>query len=269
MELTPDKIVELCALAAGADDPANRMLLIDHKPGCWQRYIERVIRPLHQWGIKRFLLHSPGGSLPGKDFEFDQFIHARDAGLDWLFVDFVDAWARFRQFDPKTELICYLGKIPGDRDFDPGDANAFNRRAEASLELPLAAGMSIGFDACVGEPPSSLTRKLVESVAKRTRVYVEGYPTKEQEHWADFNVIAGIENMHRGKLDGWGVPIERLRGELVRLVNNPPAGHTFAETGWELDYYGGLLTEGYPVCAAFSRLREQRLLYRHLVQRVK
>lgn len=266
MELDPRKLVDLLTCAAG-NDPAKRNLNFDARPDCWERRILHEVLPMRQWGIQRFLLHCPGGVAAGKPYELDMLVLAREMGLDWLLKNFVSSWRGFIQREKGVEVICYLGTIPEDSKFNSSTPDQWMQRALDSVRLPLEAGMSLGFDACIGFPINHPMHRFVQLLASMgTRVYVEGFPVQAQSHWAEFNVVAGLVNFHQAKAHGWGVPYDKVKGEIVRLVNDPPEGHTFAESGWELDYYSGLLAQGWSLCAGWSRLRNQRLSMRHLVE---
>ncbi len=122
--------------------------------GGWTAFVEERVRPAYQWGLRRFWLHNPFGTVPGEVMQFDQYLDAKEAGLHMLTDDFASAWRPIvdGRFGEPVELIAYLGTANFNDDRlarakAEGDPGAVFATALQCVKPALLAGASIGADA--------------------------------------------------------------------------------------------------------------------------
>lgn len=190
----------------------------------WPYFVDKYILPMIDKGWKRLHYHNPGGTKPVEDMQFDQFIHAREEGFDWIGKNFVNAWIKATRL-PGVECICYLGTLPTDENFAPlsrkWSQQKYLERLLRSVELPLAAGMSIGFDA-IGEHPENnhaiRVIELFQSLGIKT--YVEPWININNKFAYGWNHITTNQlEVHLNP--AWSAPEEKLTGEKIILLNSP------------------------------------------------
>ena len=73
----------------------------------WQGYVDANIKPLIAQGYHRFVLHNPFGISPDQGMAVDEYLEAKDAGLNWLTDGFVQAIKPLT--DAGIEVIAYIG----------------------------------------------------------------------------------------------------------------------------------------------------------------
>jgi len=228
------RIVSLFLIGGSTTEIKDRCVGWGLRQRGWDGFVRRFVRPQLDAGVRRIQVHNPFGTLPGESMQFDQYIHARSAGLTFLTGGFVDAWkpvtqGRYTQGEP-VEVIAYLGKLQDDPDFqkllDAGDTQGWLARAVVSLSLPLEAGMSIGFDASASAGEQSPTHRLTELLQSLgTRIYIEARPYKNTPHWFGNNIIITDKFWKRsdpqrypGDSGKWAARNDQLTGEIIRIV---------------------------------------------------
>jgi hypothetical protein len=196
----------------------------------WKEFIEKHIEPEYKWGCRRWILHNPFGDYTGP-MHFDQAVLARKFGFDYLLDDFVEAWTGFKKRHPDVQVIAYLGKLRGNKQFaplapekpgslEPRDPSQWIERMYKSVELPLKAGMDIGMDAsgnAVKGSPTHAVMVLLRSLG--VKVYAEAIPPKGQDHMKPFGVVTAWRFYDRkGRWDR-SIRPEKFKGEFVILAN--------------------------------------------------
>lgn len=154
----------------------------------WSPVLERAARE-YVWGVRRWQLHNPFGTETGKAMQFDQYLLARQANLNWVTDDFVKCWRPFTAI-PGVEVIGYLGTpyyLGVDQpNFDRSKPAEYFQRYSASVQPLLDAGMSIGFDTAANFPsdhPAYHAMRMIHSLG--VRIYVEPTPFAADKHVHD------------------------------------------------------------------------------------
>jgi hypothetical protein len=245
----------------------------------WSTCIPKLISPQIRWGCRRIILRNPFGTTLGPDgshwVHFTQYQQALQQ-TPWLTQDFVEQWKIIRQ--QEIEVVAYIGN-PDD---DPAitrlknDPPALARALRANVEPYIAAGMSIGLDACVVHDDKSLSYSLAQDLRKAgVRVYVEARPAKGNPHWFDFPVICEQNFWERSNPAKFpdAVPLyarnEQLSGEIILIV--VPDGEldwTWPNAGkWEKRRTQEVLRAGKTAACPVDRLLELKMLRRELESR--
>ena len=198
----------------------------------WPAFVSERVRPAYDWGLRRFWLHNPFGTIQGQGMKFAQYLEARESRLDVLTADFAKSWKPVvdGQWGQPTELICYLGAA----DFEDGErlqelhesgntshTLAFMLR---SIQPLLRAGASIGADAVTRLPDDGPTfhfYKYLEGIGMP--VYIESRPKKEHPRWAEFPVVAEDRWWKRSDPDShadaaWAMSEEEIDTPIIRLM---------------------------------------------------
>lgn len=207
-----------------------------HQVG-WQGYVDGRFAQLQQMGVKRIFLHNPFGILNSEPyFQFDQYIHAQEAGLTWLTEGFVEAWRPITQ--QGVEVIAYIGTMFSDPDFVGLSDDQFIDRVVRSLRPLIDAGMSVGLDSIVGETQTSRPFMVAQALRNSgIRVYAENRPPRDFTWWHDFGGVYYNEGflLDTPELNPalhWAASNSLLRGELLRYTGAAPAGFGFWQPGW-------------------------------------
>lgn len=159
----------------------------------WQGFVdEQVLPTIERHGLRRVMLHNPFGTLPDEPMQFDQYLAAREAGLDWLTDGFVAAWRPLTERG--IEVIGYMGSPRLDSEsqqlLEAGDSRVFRERAWAAIAPLVAAGMAIGYDAAAAAEEDSPTYRFAQAMrARGIRVYIEAVPRADYDWWFDWPVI--------------------------------------------------------------------------------
>jgi hypothetical protein len=216
----------------------------------WSGYVNTRVAQLRNLGMQRMFLHNPfGTSQNDTEFQFDQFIHAQNRGLNWLTNGFAEAWKPVT--DAGIEVIAYIGKLPGDPDFTSLNMKDFLVRVWRSVEPLLKAGMSIGLDSINGVLDHSrefLVAKMLRD--NGVKVYSENRPAAGATWWHDFGGVY----YNRGFLSSqpelgphnyWTAPNSMLRGDILRWTSDPPPGMGFYDLGWRSPEVIKILRDGH------------------------
>ncbi len=188
----------------------------------WSGYIDKFIRPDIEWmqagGLKpRVLIHNPFCAMAGY-YQFDQYIHARNANLVTV-EGFVQAWLPLTLAG--VEVINYLGTLVDDNDFSKrkgfGKGDDFMRRVLDSTSIFCNAGMSVAFDYANHFPEESTEWKAIEFASTMVRdsggkAYIEPAPLATHPHtwrYASITQDTYFQNYesrwapHRGETIRW------------------------------------------------------------------
>lgn len=233
-----ERIIHWETIGGSSTDNSKRRVGWSMESIGWQGYVNSRIPQLKALGMKRMFLHNPFGTRSDEPyFQFDQYIHAQQEGLNWLTDGFVQAWK------PVTasgiEVIAYIGKIMGDPDFENlTDMDQYMDRVMRSVRPLVDAGMSIGLDSIVGAELNSRAFMVADILRNSgIPVYAENRPPRDFWWWHDFGgvyynqgyVLDTPENnpdLH------WAATNSLLRGEKLRYTGSPPSGYTFWQPGW-------------------------------------
>ena len=263
-DVQPQKIIGWFNIGYSSRHEGDRMVGRQIKKTGWKGFVDGTVREQLAAGVRRFQLHNPFGARPNQSMQFDQFLHARDGGFDWLYADFLPAWkpvilGKYTDGEP-VEVIAYLGSLDKGKKITQlvaaGDVEGYLTRALASIQLVRRAGMSIGFDSLGGRDgvvehdPAYRFVALLESLD--VRVYIEPRPHKEHVHLHRFNIITLDEFWRTTEVhpaaSQWIAPKEQLTGEIVRILRRP-----YKNTNW-IDSVRRVLRDGHSCAIPFHRL---------------
>ena len=238
-----ERIIECWLIAGSSEDEGRRKVSMNQiDSGGWPVFVDNRAKDVYDWGIRRFWLHNPFGTVSGEVMQFDQYLDARDAGLDVLTENFSEAWRPVTQgsFGEPVELIAYLGTAdPGDdrlqTAFDSGNPAQVLGTMLACVKPLLMAGASIGADAAVKLPddgPAFHFYKYLESIG--IPIYVESRPKKANPKWSEFPVFAvdtwwkrSDPEVHQDAAV-WALPNSQMKREVVRWIRDYPGKSTDA-----------------------------------------
>ena len=238
-----ERIIEGWLIAGSSEDEGRRKVSMNQiDSGGWPVFVDNRAKDVYDWGIRRFWLHNPFGTVSGEVMQFDQYLDARDAGLDVLTENFSEAWRPVTQgsFGEPVELIAYLGTADPDDDrlqtaFDSGNPAQVLGTMLACVKPLLMAGASIGADAAVKLPddgPAFHFYKYLESIG--IPIYVESRPKKANPKWSEFPVFAvdtwwkrSDPEVHQDAAV-WALPNSQMKREVVRWIRDYPGKSTDA-----------------------------------------
>lgn len=242
-------------IGGSSDRPENRYVGWSLRRSGWLKFVSTRVRPGLEGGIRRVLLHNPfGHEPPTNTMAFDAAINANQQDQVWLTRGFVEAWkpvveGRWTNGEP-VEVICYLGRLDNTPEFDTlrlaGDDTAFLQRAWASVELPLAAGMSIAVDSSATLPKDHPGYRFIRDLRDSgVRVYLEARPDADKPHLYDWPVVSVESYWDRSDPtrhpDATGMKRDgRSHGEVIQLFTSRKLTPSVAQEK---------LSHGYSVCA--------------------
>jgi len=238
-----EKIVGFYPIGWSADNDATRNVGWNIQSEGWAAgFVRKRILVDLENGYRRFQLHNPFGTVAGRPMQADQFIEAKQAGLDWLTDGFVEAWkpvidGQYTNDEP-VEVIAYFGTFQGDSDFvellEDGKTDEWFERAWQSLKPALDAGMSIGLDSVADAPADHPAFELAKQIRDRGhKVYIETWPKAGFEHWNDFNFIVNEprwEWLHRRNFRA-NVPRQDITTDVLIIVRPPQDNESFRSLG--------------------------------------
>ena len=271
----PDPIIAGFLIGGSSDVVADRQVGRNLKRLGWMGFVTKEVRPAIAWGATRVEIHNPFGSVAGQDMQFDQAIHARDGVADmhppipWLTEGFVEAWRPITQSG--VEVIAYLGYLKDDADFKALSPLKWLERFEESCRLPLEAGMSLGFDASAQFPADSREFAALELTRRLgVKVYVEGRPPKDGRHLWDYPIFMADNWFKRSNPtkhpdSAWAAPNEKLTGEIVRMVLEPPPGKNHQNMSWYVPLVKQIIADGHTAWVDVAFLARARVKKMDLV----
>lgn len=264
--ITPNipRIFDWWLIGWSSADSSKRCVGNVYAAGGWKKFVEMNVLPTLSWGVEGILVHNPFGCLPNEDMMFDQYLYAKNAKLDWLIKDFVSAW---RPVTSQVEVVGYLGRIQGEPKFEalkqPTKVDDWLKRFYKSIAFVLDAGMSVAFDGAAGyatDTPEALIIQFLNAMG--VKCYVEARPRKFTP-FLSYPVIAIDQTWHQQDPELSQNPWmqqnmaknSELTGEILRLINTPPTGHTWADYDtWIMDYAQSILNDGHSVTASVTKL---------------
>jgi len=262
----------ICFFGIGSGSNSTRNIQFNVATEGWQQFVDRFVKPGIELGIRRFHIHNPGGTETGEPMEADQFLEARNAGIE-VWRDFVKAWRPITA--QGIEVVAYLGLM--DEDFAVRAANRLKRddfikRCWDSYRYPLDAGMSLGFDALHDERESDYYYtwfRFVESLG--VRCYIEPWPKKTHTWFHSANTITTVQ-LYRSIARGasWAATPEQLTGEKVILMNAPDtnAGQTWENVDtWCPAWCREMQAKGLTPLVALQKMIERRESLRQWLSR--
>lgn len=191
--------------------------------GGWEPFIDKYIAPDIAWGSKRILLHLPFACEAGV-YQFDQWLTAKNAGLITT-KDFVRS-VRVLRGAAGVEVICYLGTLHGDKDFDsrkrPERGDDYMRRFTDSLAPVFDAGCSIAFDWSNDFQPGSLELSAIDFAAAIAtngggKAYIEPAAQQTHAHMAGWASVTQ-DLYYQSRRSDWC----ETKAEVIRWVDDPP-----------------------------------------------
>lgn len=195
----------------------------------WQGFVDKWIKPAIKLGFTRFELHNPGGTVNGEDMRCDQLVVAEAQGLKFLTKGFVEAFKPIT--DKGIEIICYMGNP---KTTAPHSLPALG----ACYALPILAGMSIGMDATSYQENDPYYHFIRMLQGMGTKVYTEAWPNRTNRNMLNIPTITTSQFLPLCLADDtWAAKKEDVTGEKIVLLNEPPAGETWATSnswlpGW-------------------------------------
>ena len=230
-----ERLVEAWLIGGSHHDQARRKVSTTQiTAGGWPDFVNQRARPVYDWGVRRFWLHNPFGTLSNEVMQFDQYLDAQDAGIDVLTENFAEAWAPVvdGSFGEPIELIAYLGTADSADDrlkvaFETGRSASIVGTMLACVKPVLLAGGSIGADAAVklsDDGPAFKFYKYLESIG--VPVYVESRPKIANPKWKEFPVFAVDEWWRRSDparhadCVPWALPNEAMERDVLRWIRD-------------------------------------------------
>ena len=267
-----ERIIQWETIGGSTHDVSKRRVGWEIDRIGWQGYVNSRVAHLRSLGMRRHFMHNPFGTLPDEDFQFDQFIHAQDAGLNWLTTGFVQAWKPL--IDSGMEVICYIGKLAHDPDFTSlTDLHAYMARVKRSIQPLIDAGCSIGLDSIVGNDVNSREYMVAEMLRQSgVKVYNENRPPRVYTHWHNFNGVYYddgyiLSQPHVNPDLHWGASNDLLTGEILRFTHNPPTGTTFLAPGWRGPAVMRILADGHTAATDYVALQAEGYTAQQLMNR--
>lgn len=203
----------------------------------WPAFVRDRVRPSYDWGMRRFWVHNPFGTVGGA-MNFTQYLEAREAGLDFLTKDFGSAWRPVVDgaLGEPTELVAYIGPANFE---DGGRLQQLHEQGNVARTLAfmmkcvqplLEAGASIGADASARLDDDGPTIRFYEFLQSLGMdVYIESRPRKDRPRWAQFNVVAEDQWWHRSDPErhadaSWALPESEYQRSVVRIFHDYEGG---------------------------------------------
>jgi hypothetical protein len=230
-----ERIIEGWLIAGSSEDEGRRKVSMNQvDSGGWPSFVDNRAKDVFDWGIRRFWLHNPFGTLSDEVMQFDQYLDAREANLDVLTENFAEAWKPVvdGSFGQPVELVAYIGTADPEDDrlkavFESGDSARILGTMLACVKPILLAGGSIGADAAVKLPddgPAFHFYKYLESIG--VPIYVESRPKLANPKWAEFPVFAvdawwnrSNPALHQDALP-WAMPNGDIQREVIRWIRD-------------------------------------------------
>ena len=230
-----ERIIEGWLIAGSSEDEGRRKVSMNQvDSGGWPSFVDNRAKDVFDWGIRRFWLHNPFGTLSDEVMQFDQYLDAREAKLDVLTENFAEAWKPVvdGSFGQPVELVAYIGTADPEDDrlkavFESGNSARILGTMLACVKPILMAGGSIGADAAVKLPddgPAFHFYKYLESIG--VPIYVESRPKLANPKWSDFPVFAvdawwkrSNPELHQDALP-WAMPNGDIQREVIRWIRD-------------------------------------------------
>jgi hypothetical protein len=266
-----ERIVERYIIGGSLNDDSRRRVsawaLSDQG---WPHFVSTEVADPYRWGVRRFWLHNPFGTVSGEVMQFDQYLDAMEGRHDFLVDRFAESWRPVVKgsLGEPIELVCYLGAMDPDddrmKDAFAGEDPAKTLSTMLTCIRPvLMAGASIGADAATpldDEGPAFHFYKFLESIGMP--VYVESRPKKAEPRWSEFPVFAldhwWLRSNPEFHLDSsWALPNASLRQERLRMIDDLGARIDATGVQSQVQRIRSILLEGDTVVLNTRKLRDR------------
>lgn len=230
-EYVRKRVIAWYPIGHSSRDTSVRMVGRNLKKTGWDGFVKQSVLPvLKRYGFKRVMIHNPFGTLPGEAMQFDQYLTAKKAGLNWLTDGFVAAWKPVTASG--VEVIGYLGNPHLDPESQKllkskGEKAVFERGWKA-IDPLVQSGMSIGYDAAVITGKNSATYHFAQMMrARGLKVYVEARPRIDKPWWFDYPVVAREDTWQKTMPTSPQAPNRKfasradLKSDIVRIARVP------------------------------------------------
>lgn len=246
------RIIAWYPIGNSSPDDKDRRVAWNIKKEGWQGFVDRWALPAMSGGFDAIQLHNPGGTLAKEEMMADQFITAKESGLNWLLHEFTDAW---KPVTRRIPVIAYMGMLPK----NPRLQGLLNRKdyfgflvnIAAAYRLPLEAGMDIAFDALHDVKEGSWELNVYRLLtAMGVKTYVETAPNASDRPLfdANFQIVNTTLERTLKNAEPWMAPLEHLSGERVILLNDLPKGRKWAdEPEWVPEWMAHWINQGWSV----------------------
>jgi hypothetical protein len=238
--------------------------------GGWARWIDEVVAPEVAWMATvlktkpRLLEHNPFSCRAG-NYQFDQFIHAKNAGIKTATLREFHLW---RNVTNVCEVIFYMGELHTDPDFNKKleltySIDNFVRRCVDSMAPIWDVGGSVALDMSNDWPSEDIQMHVIALIRAACRkyggeVYLEPIPNAAYPHLFNYSSII-TEALWRVRNGIWDAPLSAITGEIIRWVQVPDGGFgSVAETATRLSNHIDKIVrqDGHTFCGPTGFLRE-------------
>ncbi|MEM6503960.1 MAG: hypothetical protein AAF711_00690 [Planctomycetota bacterium] len=199
-----DRLIAWWNIAHSSSNESDRRVGRSIESLGWQGFVDQQIKPAIDLGVRRVMLHNPFGALLRKDMQFDQYLHAKDGiegvhgPLPWLVEGFENAWKAITS--QGIELICYIGSLRNDPDFDADDGvfDDFDRLSKSTAAIRRSGCRFIVMDATHAEPKDGLADQFAMWLeGKGIKVGCEPRPEFGMYHWAQRPTVCINDTWYR------------------------------------------------------------------------
>lgn len=249
------RIIAWYPIGNSSPDEGERHIGWNIKKDGWSGFVQTWALPAAAAGFDVIQIHNPGGTLAKEDMAPDQFITAKEAGLNWVLNGFVEAW---KPVTKRLPVIAYLGALPRNKRLqgliDRQDRFGFLVNLAACYRLPLEAGMDVAFDAMHNVREGSWELAVYRMLtALGVRTYVEPAPNASDFpiFHANFQIVNTTLERTLKNAEPWMAPLEQLSGERIILLNNLPEGKKWAdEPQWVPQWMAHWIHQGWSVAVS-------------------
>ncbi|MEZ6242477.1 MAG: hypothetical protein R3B57_05480 [Phycisphaerales bacterium] len=221
---------------ATADNPLRQGFGVQ-KPGGFDEWVTKSVRPLYDRGFRLLIVHNPLGNDPdSKSMDLDQAYDAREKDRSWNITQFDDALERIGREMPGMRVVVYIGTRENDltRALDEGRFRDHLVRAASMFLLTRILDykhVTIAFDAASNYEDDSPERALVDMVRAYKRrqgqeVYVEPLPLRSWEKdyaWVTLERYYKTHTQQAARLKSPGA---------IRVFTAPPDFDAWNSDGW-------------------------------------
>lgn len=261
-----NQLVDYFLIGGTGSDVANRMVSKSMLGNGWGAFVQQVVQPDIDWGVRRIELHNPFGVSTAYNFPAGQFVDAQAAGLTWLTDDFVPSWQPITQSG--VEVIGYIGNPDYDPSFQAltSDPAAWNARFDASVAPLVQAGMSVAFDFGQAFTAGDLFNQALDRLkSEGVKVYLENRPAESTPYNWQFPIIATPgwvwSNPYVTPSQAWAAKNSELPGggNVIRLLQDLPPGGSSSDYTWLLSDLQSIFQDGDSVGLSIADLRSDGL----------
>jgi hypothetical protein len=263
VERTP-RIIAWYPIGNSSPEDRDRRIGWNIKKEGWQGFVDRWALPAISGGFDAIQIHNPGGTRAKEEMMADQFITAKEAGLNWILHEFIEAW---KPVTKRIPVIAYMGMLPKNPRFQRllsrKDHFGFLVNVAAAYRLPLEAGMEIAFDALhdVKEGSWELNvYRLLTSMGVRTYVETAPNATDRPLFDANFQIVNTTLERTLKNAEPWMAPLEQLSGERIILLSDVPQGKSWEDSmQWAPQWMAHWINQGWSVAVGPQHIIESKV----------